>query len=486
MQLSRRAFLASSLAALTLTPTACQILPEQSTAEPTLPPPNEDGSKLWLRYPPLQRPQGDQPFRQHLQIDGASPTTEIIRTELATALPALLGTPILTTASALIAPNTLLIGTPANSTLIRSLPLAHRVGTLPPEGFIIRSTFVNNQRTTLIASPTDLGTLYGTFHFLRLMQTAQPISNLDITDYPRLQLRLLNHWDNVNGTIERGYAGRSLWNWADLPQKLSPRYTDYARACASLGINGTVLNNVNANIIFLTPDYLQKAAALAWLWEPYGIRVYLSINFSSPVTLGKLATADPLDPTVIAWWKAKADEIYSLIPNFGGFLVKANSEGQPGPRDYQRTHAQGANVIADALAPHHGNVIWRAFVYDEDIDPDRANALHIEFTKSCDGQFRPNVTALTNQKRPHRLPAARLTSIPCFDATQTNPHPHAEIQATHRVYRARPKHLVYLGTMWEKNFCNPTLLPMAPAPPCSKSTPNLFRSPIGTPTLIPL
>ncbi len=193
------------------------------------------------------------------------------------------------------------------------------------------------------------------FHFLRLMQMGEPLRELAIAEKPRLKLRLVNHWDNIDGTIERGYAGRSLWKWEELPGKISARYAEYGRANASIGINGAVLNNVNTDVRFLTGEYLRKAAALADVWRPYGIRVYLAVNFAAPVTLDKLATADPLDARVIDWWKKKAQEIYGLIPDFGGFLVKANSEGQPGPQDYGRTHAQGANVMADAAS-----AVWRA------------------------------------------------------------------------------------------------------------------------------
>ena len=421
------------------------IVDEPPATEPTSPFSNENGSQLWLRYPLSARADEYLRLLRHVRVEGGSDTARIIDAELAAALPALLGKPVDSGRGELF-PNTLIIGTPRNGGSDR-LPIPWPVKSPRCRRRVSRSNgprpFVI--RTTLIASPTDVGALYGTFRFLRLLQTAQPISNVGLSDHPRLQLRLHNHWDNVNGTIERGYAGRSIWNWAELPQKLSPRYTDYARACASLGINGTVLNNVNANIIFLTPDYLQKAAALARLWEPYGIRIYLSINFSSPVTLGKLATADSLDPTVIAWWKTKADEIYSIIPNFGGFLVKANSEGQPGPRDYQRTHAQGANVIADALAPHHGNVIWRAFVYDEEIDPDRAKRAYIEFTK-LDGQFRPNVLLQIKNGPIDFQP--REPFHPLFGALKQTPIL-AEIQATQE-YTGQAKHLVYLGTMWEE------------------------------------
>jgi alpha-glucuronidase len=200
---------------------------------------------------------------------------------------------------------------------------------------------------------------------------------------------MLDHWDNIDGTMERGYAGLSIWDWHDLPH-LSPRYADYARADASIGINGAVLNNVGAQAAILTAPYLDKAAALARVFRPYGIRVYFSARFSAPIEIGGLKTADPLDPAVKAWWRDKADEIYRHIPDFGGFLVKANSEGQPGPQDYGRSHAEGANMLADALAPHHSIVIWRAFVYSADIHDDRAKQAYNEFVP-LDGKFRDNV-----------------------------------------------------------------------------------------------
>jgi alpha-glucuronidase len=232
-----------------------------------------------------------------------------------------------------------------------------------------------------------VGALYGTFHFLRLLQTLQPIDTLDVSEKPRLGLRIIDHWDNLDGTIERGYAGRSLWNWSALPDSPDPRLRDYARP-ASIGINGCVLNNVNANSQFLSTEYLRKASAIADIFRAYGVRVYLSPRFSAPIELDGMKTADPLDPEVAAWWKKKADEIYKLIPDFGGFLVKANSEGQPGPRTYNRNHVDGANMMAAALAPHNGVVIWRAFVYDMKPGYDRAGAAY-ENLQPFDGKFVP-------------------------------------------------------------------------------------------------
>ena len=242
----------------------------------------------------------------------------------------------------------------------------------------------------VIAANQDIGTLYGSFALLRQLQTRRPIAGLHVASTPRIARRILDHWDNINRTVERGYAGASLWEWFVLPEYRDPRYRDYARACASVGINGAVLTNVNADTLALTPPYLEKVAALAAEFRPYGIRVYLSARFSAPIELGRLPTADPLDPGVIAWWHAKADEIYRYIPDFGGFLVKANSEGEPGPQDYGRTHADGANLIADALAPHGGIVMWRAFVYGVQPKVDRVNQAYNEF-KPLDGKFHSNV-----------------------------------------------------------------------------------------------
>lgn len=260
---------------------------------------------------------------------------------------------------------------------------------LSSEGFRIRQ--VNGKLT--VTSPSETGLLYAAYHLIRLqeMQNFGKPSETDqeITENPAYDLRILNHWDNLDRSIERGYAGKSLWNWEELPGTLSDRYEAYARANASIGINATVLNNVNASSKILSAEYLEKVKALADIFRPYGIKVYLSINFASPMQLGGLSTADPLDKDVIAWWKQKAKEIYRTIPDFGGFLVKANSEGQPGPCDFNRTHAEGANMLADALKPYKGIVMWRAFVYSP-TDADRAKQAYLEF-QPLDGQFRDNV-----------------------------------------------------------------------------------------------
>ena len=251
------------------------------------------------------------------------------------------------------------------------------------DGFIIRDTPQGRK----IMAKTGTGALYGRFALQRLERTGEADGNLDIREEPSYERRILNHWDNLDNTVERGYAGRSIWHWGEkLPEDLIRRY---ARANASVGINGSVLNNVNATPSVLHPDTLKRVAQIADIMRPYGIQVYLSVNFSSPAALGGLATSDPLDENVRRWWNRKTQEIYELIPDFGGFLVKANSEGLPGPQDFGRTHADGANMLADALAPYGGIVMWRAFVYSPDGD-DRANQACREF-EPLDGQFRPNV-----------------------------------------------------------------------------------------------
>jgi len=445
MKLSRREFVGTGLASVAGLCAGGLSISNAVAAESTVPPMEEDGYKLWLRYAsPGDEIRNYRKTLRQIRVCGTSATTDVLREELGRASATLLKTAV--------SPNhqdiqdgTLVVGTPGHSTLIRDLNWAMELGVIGEEGYLIRSVTVENQPVTVIAANTDIGILYGSFHFLRLMQTGQPIDGLSILERPALQLRLMNHWDNPDGTIERGYAGRSLWQWNELPDKLSPRYKDYARACASIGINGAVINNVNADPRMLATDYLRKVAVLAAVWRPYGVRMYLCANFAAPVSLGGLASADPLDKSVADWWMAKADEIYGFIPDFGGFLVKANSEGQPGPKTYGRTHADGANMLADALAPHQGKVIWRAFVYDEDVDPDRAKRAYIEFTK-LDSQFRPNVAIQVKNGAIDFQP--REPFHPLFGAMKQTPVI-AEIQATQE-YLGQAKHLVYLGTLWQE------------------------------------
>jgi alpha-glucuronidase len=449
MKPSRREFVAAGLAgvaALCTSEGATTAIESQgSPIPPHAPPPAEDGYRLWLRYAPLAA--AGAPYRtmlRQLVVEGASPTASIIRTEIGQATASMLGAPLPPRTQAL-ADGALVVGTPANSPLVRGLGWQAELTKLGAEGFIIRSARIDKHPVVAVASDGEIGALYGTFHLLRLMQTGQPLERVDVAERPKVQIRMLNHWDNLNGSVERGYAGRSLWQWSDLPNTIDPRYADYARANASIGINGASPNNVNADVRVLSAEYLAKIAALAGVWRPYGVRMYLSANVAAPLRLGGLTTADPLDPAVAAWWKSKVDEIYAAVPDFGGFVVKANSEGQPGPKDYGRSHAEGANVLADALAPHGGNVIWRAFIYDEDVDPDRAKRAYLEFTK-LDGQFKPNVLVQVKNGAIDFQP--REPFHPLFGALTRTPVL-AEIQATQE-YLGQAKHLVYLGTMWEE------------------------------------
>ncbi len=283
------------------------------------------------------------------------------------------------------------------------------------------------------------------------MQTRASLEAIDIVSAPGLQYRVLNHWDNLDGTVERGYSGASLWDWHKLPGYLDPRYERYARACASIGINGSVLTNVNANAISLTPAYIAKAAAIAGVLRPYGIRVYLTAKFSAPIEIGGLKTADPLDAGVQAWWKAKTDEIYEAIPDFGGFLVKANSEGQPGPQDYGRSHADGANMLAGAVAPHGGIIMWRAFIYSNEQPDDRAKQAYSEFVP-LDGKFRENVLLQVKNGAIDFQP--REPFHPLFGAMPKTPLM-LEVQIT-KEYLGFATHLVYLAPLFEETLSSDT------------------------------
>jgi alpha-glucuronidase len=408
----------------------------------------EDGYRLWLRYDTLPPRMIDlyQSRVTALVVPTSSETFNAIREELVSGCSGLLGRPI-PLIKEIDRNGAVVVGTPRSSPLIAGLKWISQLDTLGPEGFRISSIKIGRRSVTVIASNGETGALYGSFHFLRLMQTRQPLHNLNVIQKPRLQVRVLNHWDNLDGSIERGYAGRSLWNWKELPETVDPRLRDYARANASLGINGSVLNNVNSKSDSLSADYLRKTAAIAAVFRPYGVRIYLSARFSAPIELGGLKTADPLDPDVAAWWKKKADEIYQIIPDFGGFVVKANSEGQPGPRTYNRSHVDGANMLAGAVAPHQGIVMWRAFVYDAKPDYDRAGAAY-ENLQPFDGQFAPNVLLQVKNGPIDFQP--REPFHPLFGAmpkTQLMP----ELQITQE-YLGFSNHLVFLASMWREFF----------------------------------
>ena len=312
---------------------------------------------------------------------------------------------------------------------------------LGDEGFSINCV---GKHVTVTAN-TDAARLYAIFYLKRLADCGVKIDDkFLVTEKPAFRYRVLNHWDNPNLTVERGYAGKSLWKWEELPDKIRPEYEEYARANASIGINGTVLNNVNADPCMLTPEYLEKVKVLADIFRPYNIKVYLSLNFAAPKHLAGLKTSDPLDKDVIKWWNDKVAEIYSKIPDFGGFLVKANSEGQSGPQDYGRTHADGANMIADALKPYGGIVMWRAFVYAA-TSPDRAKQAVEEFMP-LDGQFRDNVIIQIKNGPVDFQP--REPFSPLFGQLE-HTNVMAEMQITQE-YLGHSNHMVYLHPMWKE------------------------------------
>ncbi len=350
----------------------------------------EDGHQLWLRYQPVNK--------ARVTAETSSPTIDLARQEI----------------------ETYYKGQDITLRLDASLP--------DDEGFRIQGN--------TISAHHEVGLLYGAYALLRGEQTES---------HPAFRLRLLNHWDNLDGSIERGYAGESIFEWFHLNETL---ITAYARANASIGINGTVLNNVNASPNILTKVYLKEIQKIANILRPYGIKVYLSINFASPMALGDTKTADPLNKNVAKWWKRKVREIYKLVPDFGGFLVKANSEGQPGPGDYHRTHAEGANMLADALKPFGGIVMWRCFVYGANHKgEDRVKQAVSEF-KPLDGLFRDNVILQTKNGPLDFQP--REPYSPVFDQITHTPNM-VELQITQE-YLGQSRHLVYLAPMWEEFF----------------------------------
>ncbi|WP_235594786.1 alpha-glucuronidase family glycosyl hydrolase [Paraglaciecola hydrolytica] len=391
----------------------------------------EDGYRLWLKYDELDNTKLKKAYIKQLSgvyLDASSATGKVIKQELELALPALLGKP-------------LTFNTKADNASLRIQLNQSPSALISGDGFSIQS----QGKHLNITANTQVGLLYGTFHFLRLVQTEQSLAKLDITQSPKIQLRMLNHWDDLDRHTERGFAGESIFDWHKLPDYKEQRYYDYARANASIGINGIVPINVNSNALILSPAYLQKVQALADVFRPYGIKVYLSIKFSSPQQLDGLATSDPLDKQVQQWWQNKTAEIYKLIPDFGGFLVKANSEGQPGPGDYGRTHADGANMLAKALKPFGGNVLWRAFVYAHDSEHERSLQAYTEFVP-LDGQFEDNVSVQVKNGPIDFQP--REPFSPLFGAMpQTSLA--MEFQVTQE-YLGFSTHLAYLGTMYKE------------------------------------
>ena len=408
----------------------------------------KDGYELWLDYQPLEQsyaPSVQKTFQALVAGDSTSMTRKAAINELQRGFSGLTGRALKTTTK------------PVNGGLVLALADELRgygvelpeaqISELGDEGYRILRTKARKKTVTLIVAKQEQGLLYGSFALLQHLMRQQPLSELQLQSSPSVKLRVLNHWDNLDGSVERGYAGASLWDWWRLPEIVDPRYLDYARANAAIGINGAVLNNVNAQALSLSPRYLAKTAAIAEVLRPYGIKVYLSARFSAPIELGGLLSADPRDPDVQKWWREKATEIYGFIPDFGGFLVKANSEGQPGPGDYGRTHAEGANLLAEALAPHGGIVMWRAFVYSELDAEDRAKQAYSEF-KPLDGKFADNVLVQVKNGPIDFQP--REPFHPLFGDMPKTPLM-MELQIT-KEYLGFSSHLAYLAPLYQEVF----------------------------------
>lgn len=393
----------------------------------------EDGSRLWMGTPVLSNP-----CKVVIKAP-TSPTVDIARQELESHWS---------------------LGSRVSLVLNKKLRLG--------EGYRIIAKRNGTSYDAAVHASRPIGLLYGAYDLLRMqnsgtlaMHGSRANTEVDKVERPAFPTRMLNHWDNLDGSIERGYAGKSIWKWEQISngtmiETLRSRIRQYAAANASLGINASVLNNVNASPKMLTREYLDKVKLIADILRPYGITTYLSINFATPMALGDTKTADPLDKNVVKWWKKKAKEVYSLIPDFGGFLVKANSEGQPGPGDYQRTHAEGANMLADALKPYGGKIIWRSFVYGANHkNEDRVKQSLSEF-KPMDGKFRPNVI-LQSKNGPLDF-QPREPFAPIFMHLKKTPQ-YGELQITQE-YLGQSKHLVYLAPMWKEffSFVHPSLM----------------------------
>lgn len=373
----------------------------------------EDGSRLWLRYDTISQP------ATTVSVSGVKPTNPTVA---------------------------IAIGEIERAGITMPVTLRMKKSKAHPDAYSLKG----DGRSITIEAVSPAGLLYGAFALCRASALGRDLSAISENTSPAFDLRMLNHWDNLNGTVERGYAGNSIWKWDELPAVVSPRYDQYARACASVGINAAVLNNVNASPQMLTPETLAKVKAIADRLRPYCIKTFLSVNFASPKVIGGLDTADPLDPEVRKWWDEKVDEIYTLIPDFGGFLVKANSEGEPGPGDYGRSHSQGANMLADALSRHNGTVLWRAFVYNPS-SPDRAMQAFEEFVP-LDGEFRDNVIIQIKNGPIDFQP--REPFSPLFGAMPSTRQA-IEFQITQE-YLGASNHLVFLAPLFKETLDSDT------------------------------
>lgn len=401
----------------------------------------DDGSRLWLKYDLIKDQKLRTDYTKYTKFIVANTQNNTLlkaSEELSLGFEGLLGTKT----------PTLKQTTQTGGVILEVSNNQGLTKNISNEGFAI---FVQ-KGNIIISSKSTIGVLYGTFELLRKIQTNQSLANISIVSSPKIKTRMLNHWDNANGTVERGYAGSSIWKWNELPFRIDPRYIAYARANASLGINATSINNVNASSRFLTVEYLEKIKAVADVLRPYGIKVFISVNFRSPRTLGGLKTSDPLDPEVRKWWNEKTKEIHQYIPDFGGYLVKANSEGEPGPQDYGRTHADGANMLAEAMKPFSGVVVWRAFVYNA--DPNGGGSSHDRFKegyeqfKPLDSKFDSNVIVQVKNGPIDFMP--REPFHPMFGAFPKTPLA-MEFQITQE-YLGQSTHLTYLAPMFKETL----------------------------------
>lgn len=406
---------------------------------------------LWLQYDLVTDPVVLRTYKEQLNavdIRSAALNKHVIQDELQTGILSMLGKHLSFTSS-----NAEVVIAKLKDLDANEKQQVSKTPKLESDGYIIKTIPKGSKDVILISGLSDNSLLYGTFHFLRLLQLHESLSDLDLVENPKLSIRILNHWDNLDRTVERGYAGFSIWDWHHLPGLIKKEYIEYARANASIGLNGTVLNNVNASAYILQDEYLDKVKALADVFRPYGIKVYLTARFSAPIEIGGLDTADPLSSEVQRWWKDKADEIYNLIPDFGGFLVKANSEGQPGPNNYGRSHVEGANMLADALAPHQGVVMWRAFVYSDEKPEDRAKQAYTEFIP-FDGDFKDNVLLQVKNGPIDFQP--REPFHPLFSGMQKTPLM-MEFQITQE-YLGGMSHLVFLPQLFEETLQSDTFI----------------------------
>jgi alpha-glucuronidase len=410
----------------------------------------EDGRAAWLRFARLAAPEAQRAGRDLpatvITFENSAPVSKA-RDELVAGVRGLLGTE-LTTATGRQPGAAIVLGTLRR--LREAWPELTSTTTLPADGFQIRSTAIGGTRYLVVAGESDRAVLYGAFAVLRTLAVGRPVMQMDAAEAPAAPLRWVNEWNNIDGSIERGYGGRSIfWDGGRIRDDLS-RVDEYGRLLASLGINGISINNVNANPLVLSPAFVPQVARVADVLRPWGVRLALAIDFGSPQTLGKLPTYDPLDPTVIAWWKARADDLYKAIPDFGGFVLKADSEGRVGPSAYGRTHADAANVVARALAPHGGVIFYRGFVYDHHMDwnnpkNDRARAAYDNF-HPLDGQFDGN--AIVQIKHGPIDFQVREPASPLFGALEKT-NQAIELQITQE-YMGQARHAVFLVPMWKE------------------------------------